>query len=60
VELSGILLPVAVSECDQALQDTTPAVRFLKENPEDVSWLVLSELDETDDGYYIVEALGSR
>jgi len=55
VELSGILLPAAVSAFDLALQDTTPAVRFLKENPEDVSWLVLSELDETDDGYYIVE-----
>jgi VCBS repeat-containing protein len=55
VELSGILLPAAVSAFDQALQDTTPAVRFLKENPEDISWLVLSELDETDDGYYIVE-----
>ena len=55
VELSGILLPAAVSAFDRALQDTTPAVRFLKENPEDISWLVLSELDETDDGYYIVE-----
>jgi len=55
VELSGILLPAAVSECDRALQDTTSAVRFLKEDPEGVSWLVSSEPDETDNGYYILE-----
>ena len=55
VELSGILLPAAVSAFDQALQDTTPAVRFYQENPEDVSWFVSSDIDETDDGYYIVE-----
>ena len=55
VELSGIVAPASVSACDQALQDTAPGASFLKEKPEDLSWLVSSNPGETAGGYYVAE-----
>ena len=55
VELSGVLPPAEVSACDRAAGDPAPAVRFLKEEPAGISWLVLSESDDARDGYYTLE-----
>ena len=55
VELSGILAPAPISECDRVLQDIPPRVRIFKENLGDVAWLVSSEVDEIEGGYYTLE-----
>jgi hypothetical protein len=54
VELSGALEPASVSACDSA-ERLAPMPRLLKENPDDVAWLVLSDLDEANSGYYTIQ-----
>jgi len=55
VELSGVLRPSSGGACDNAARAVEPAVRFFRDDPEDVAWRVSSEIDDAAEGFYILE-----
>ncbi len=55
VELSGVLSPSSGLFCDPAVQAVEPAVRFFQESPGDIAWFLTSEIDDEDNGFYVLE-----
>ena len=55
VKLSGVLRPSSGQLCDQAAPAIESAVRFFQDDPETVVWLVSSEVDDMDTGFYVLE-----
>lgn len=55
LKLSGMLMSAPISSCELAEREPTPSVRIVKNDADEVSWLILGELEEKDDSYYLLE-----
>ena len=55
LKLSGMLMSAPISSCELAEREPTPLVRIVKNDADEVSWLILGELEEKDDSYYLLE-----
>jgi len=55
LKLFGTLMPAATSACELADREPTPSIRVVKNDKDDISWLVFGELYEQDESYYLIE-----
>jgi len=55
IALSGALMPAAVSARGHGARRSPPSVRIVKNDRDDISWWVLCELQEKDEGCYLLE-----
>jgi len=55
IELSGTLEGAETAACDQLAATTPPAVRFERESPEGVAWVIAGEPSLQKDGYFTLE-----
>jgi len=55
IELSGTLEGAATAVCDELVATTPPTVRFERESPEGVAWVIAGEPSLQKDGYFTLE-----
>ncbi len=55
LKLSGMLMSAPISACELAEREPTPSVSIVKNDTDEASWLILGELEEKDDSYYLLE-----